>query len=91
MITAKEARKLAKVPDEDIIKEQLEYAAKEITDAAKAKRRFVNLTSDFFVRGGYDLDPTYKVVVEKLTELGFKVKFFYEERQFVNMYTIVEW
>lgn len=91
MITAKEARELAGPTFEEKVNQALEYAYKEIQNAAENKRRSVNLTTDFWTRGGYDSTEEYKSACEKLRELEFSVRFVYEERQFVNMYTFVEW
>jgi len=91
MITAKEARELAGPTLEEKVSEQLEFANREIKNAAEFKRRSVQLHSEFWTHGGYRMSEEYEAAVEKLKELGFEVEFFYEERQFVNMYTIVKW
>lgn len=91
MITAKEARELAGPTFEEIVKEQLEFAYERIKLAAENKHRRVNLTNEFWSRGGYSGTDEYKAAVKQLKVLGFEVEFFYEELQFVNMYTIVKW
>jgi lipid II:glycine glycyltransferase (peptidoglycan interpeptide bridge formation enzyme) len=91
MITAKEARELAGPTFDERVKDQLEFAYKEIKTAAENKKRKTVLRSDFWVRDGYSGTDEYKAAVKKLKDLGYTVEFFYEERQFVNMYTIVEW
>lgn len=100
MITAKEARELAGPTPEEVVKEQLEFAYERIKLAAENKRRSVNLTNEFWSRGGYSgtdeykaavKQDEYKAAVKQLKVLGFEVEFFYEELQFVNMYTIVKW
>lgn len=91
MITAKEARDLAGPTFEERVEEQLELVYEQIKTAAEKKNRKTLLTSDFWTRGGYNNSNEYKAAVKKLEELGYTVKFFYEEYQFVNMYTIVEW
>jgi len=87
MITANEARNLAG----PTIDERVEDAGKVIEEAAKAKKRKVALHDPFWVNGGYSKSDDWKQGVAKLEKLGFKVSFYYEERQFVDMYTIVEW
>ena len=91
MITAKEARELAGPTFEERVKEQLDHAYKQIQSAAEKKLRSVNLTTEFWTRGGYYFTKEYKSACDKLKELEFTVRFVYEERQFVNMYTVVEW
>lgn len=91
MITAKEARDLAGPTFEERVKEQLEFAYERIKLAAENKHRSVNLTNEFWSRGGYSGTDEYKAAVKQLKVLGFEVEFFYEELQFVNMYTIVKW
>ena len=91
MITAKEARQLAGPTPEEVVKEQLEFAYERIKLAAENKRRSVNLTNEFWTRDGYSGTDEYKAAVKQLKVLGFEVEIFYEELQFVNMYTIVKW
>lgn len=88
MLTAQEARKLAGV---DEIQKHVENALKEIEEAAKKGERFVHLHDDFWVSSGYSRTKDYNEACERLRKLGYEVKFFYEERQFVNMYTVVKW
>lgn len=87
MITADEARALSGPSVEDYV----EAACEGIRKAAMEKKNMVALVGDFWCRGGYDNTESYKQAVKMLEELGFKVEFFYEELQFVNMYTIVKW
>ena len=91
MITAAEARELAGPTFEERVAGELEHAYAKIHEAAKNKRRSVNLVNEFWTRGGYNSTPEYKAAVKKLEEFGYKVWFHYEELQFVNMYTVVEW
>ncbi|WP_404991209.1 hypothetical protein [Cupriavidus pauculus] len=77
--------------------ERVDAALDKIREAAEHKKRSVALHDEFWVNGGYGSDRStllakqYDEAVKQLTELGYKVRFFYEERQFVDMYTIVEW
>lgn len=90
-ITAREARKLAGVADEQLIKEEVEKVYSLIRNAANDGRRILKLYTDFWVNGGYKSSPEWKAATKMLQDDGFSVKFYYEELQFVDMYTIVEW
>lgn len=91
MITAEEARELAGPTLEERVEQELERVYKEIKAAAEKKMRSLNLTTEFWTYGGYNYTDAYKECYRQLEKLGYKVKFVYEERQFVNMYTRVEW
>lgn len=86
-ISVEEARQLAARP----VEEALKYAYTAIRKAATEKKYEVNLTSDFWVYEGYNGTKSYAEARNALVDKGFTVEFFYEERQFVNMYTIVRW
>ena len=86
-ITAQEARELAG----PTVSERVEEVYPKIREAAEKKRRRVALHEDFWVNGGYRGTKEWKEACELLRKDGFIVKFFYEERQFVDMYTVVEW
>ncbi|MCA7086098.1 hypothetical protein K7G19_21130 [Cupriavidus sp. DB3] len=92
-LTAAEAREIAG----PTVSERVDLALDRIREAAEKKQREVALHGDFWAHGGYGSDRTttlakqYDEAVRQLKDLGFKVRFFYEERQFVDMYTIVEW
>lgn len=85
--TAAMARQLAGPSVDDHVNEALELIKK----AAEKKQRSTDLVSDFWVNEGYKPTQRYKEACKQLEALGYKVKFFYEELQFVNMYTVVEW
>lgn len=87
-MTAKEARTLAGVDD---IQEEVEKVIVMITDAATKKEREIRLHESFWTNGGYSRTPEWTEACARLLTLGYDVKFFYEERQFVNMYTVVKW
>jgi len=92
MITAKEAYDIALSKNEHVnIKEALDYADKEIRKASENGRIEARLGTDLFVKGGYNNTKEYKEVKRILEALGFKVEFFYEENQYINMYTIIKW
>lgn len=92
-LTAAEAREIAG----PTVAERVDAALDIIREAAEKKQREVALHGDFWANGGYGSDRStrlakqYDEAVKQLKELGYKVWFFYEERQFVNMYTVVEW
>lgn len=86
-ITAEEARELAG----PTVQDHVETAYKLIRTAAEKKQHHVDLKSDFWASGGYKKDKEYLEAVSILEKDGFRVWFFYEEKQFVDMYTIVEW
>lgn len=86
-LTAAEARKLAGPTVTERVDEVLELVRK----TAGAKGRTLSLHDDFWVHEGYSQSDKWKEAVKQLEDLGYKVTFFYEERQFVDMYTIVEW
>lgn len=96
-LTAGKARVLAGVPDDEFVEQAVDRLLVTIEGLAKKGERKCRTgyqhvsDADLWVNGGYSPTPTYKLAVEKLQALGFKVSFFYEERQFVDMYTLVEW
>jgi len=86
-ITAAEARRLAGPSVTDRVDEVFNL----IRERATAGAHFLNLKDDFWTRDGYSKTADYQEAVKQLTAAGFTVKFFYEEHQFVDMYTVVEW
>lgn len=89
MITAKEARELSG----PTIAERIADLDPLIREACKRKARVVHIHDDWWVQCGYSNDRRneWLEACNQLRELGFKVEFFYEELQFVNMYVIVSW
>ena len=85
-ITAKEARELAGPSVQDRVDEV--YLL--IREAAEKKLRKIYL-HDWWKNQGYGGTKDYKQACAILRADGYTVEFFYEERQFVDMYTIVEW
>lgn len=85
-LTAAEARSLAG----PTVDEHVDMALDIITEAAKKQQRSVRL-HNWWANEGYQRTNDYQAACKQLTDLGYKVRFFYEELQFVNMYTIVEW
>lgn len=85
-ITAAEARKLAG----PTVQERVDEVYPKIREAATKGERSIHL-HDFWAHEGYSKTAEYKQACMILEGEGYKVRFFYEERQFVDMYTIVEW
>lgn len=86
-ITADEARKLSGPSVQD----RVDSVYLLIRESAAKGGRHINLHDDFWARGGYSGKPDWKQACEILRKDGFTVDFFYEERQFVDMYTVVKW
>ena len=86
-ITAQEARTLAG----PTVQERVDEVYSLIREAATEKKRFVSLRDNFWVNEGYSKTKGYQQDCMILEGDGYKVTFYYEERQFVDMYTIVEW
>ena len=86
-ITAAEARKLAG----PTVQEQVDLVYPLIREAAEKGKRSITLHDDLWVNGAYKGTVEYKQAVKILEGDGYTVRFFYEERQFVDMYTVVAW
>lgn len=86
-LTAAQARELAGPTIDDHVAAALVV----IKTNAEAKKRKAALHDDFWVRGGYGSTDEWNAAVKQLTDLGYHVWFFYQESQFVDMYTVVEW
>ena len=86
-ITAKEARALAGPSVQD----HVDAVYPKIRAAAEKKKRSVSLHDHFWVHEGYSRTENYKEAVALLENDGFNVAFFCEERQCVDMYTVVRW
>lgn len=91
MLKASEARKLAGIGDEEEAKALVYSALLDIERLAKGGKRQAFFKTEPWVQGVYKGEPTVKLAYKILEELGYTVTFFYEERQFVDMYTIIEW
>lgn len=86
-ITAEEARVLFGMNIDPFLREA--YSA--IRSNSEKGNYGVKLTGPFWANGGYEKTPQWKAIKSILENDGFTVDFFYEERQFVNMYTVVTW
>jgi hypothetical protein len=85
-ITAAEARKLAG----PTVQERVDDVYPLIREAAEKGKRSIAL-HDWWANEGYNRTNEWKQACMILEGDGFKVEFFYEERQFVDMYTVVKW
>jgi hypothetical protein len=86
-ITAAEARQLAGPS----VQERVDEVYPLIRKAATNKQREVGLFGQFWVNEGYDRTEAYVEACDLLRADGFTVEFFYEERAYVSMYTLVKW
>lgn len=86
-ITAKEARELAGLT----VEEQVADVFAEIREAATKGKRKLSLHGQFWAYGGYNKTPEWLAAKKLLEDQGFVVSFYYNESQFVDMYTVVEW
>jgi hypothetical protein len=85
-ITAHEARELAG----PTVQERVDAVYPLIRKAAEEKHRHVTLNA-WWANSGYGGTKDYKQACDILRADGYTVEFFYEERQFVDMYTVVKW
>ena len=85
-ITAHEARELAG----PTVQERVDAVYPLIRKAAEEKRREIHL-HDWWANSEYGGTKDYKQACDILRADGYTVEFFYEERQFVDMYTVVKW
>ena len=86
-LTAEQARELAGPTVDEIVDRALEI----IRQAAINRKHECNLIGDFWSQDGYSKTHRYMQAIKQLEELGYTTEFFYEEHQFVTMYTIVRW
>lgn len=91
LITAKEARALSG----PTVDEHLARLSKTIETAAREGKQFVIIRSEPYDRWLYNGNPSGNSiegkVITALTLAGYKVGFFYEERQFVDMGLKISW
>lgn len=90
MITADEARKLAGVHRQEI-EDFLKLADEMITKAAKNGKRSTIVRDSYVSNSGYRKGEAWNTVKKILTDRGFEISFFYEERQFVDMGMTIKW
>lgn len=93
MITAEEARQLAG----KTVEEKVESLCATIRELASEHKRVCRCgydhaeDADLWIHGGYSGTKDWMEAKKILEGAGFEVSFFYEERQFVDMYTLVKW
>jgi hypothetical protein len=90
-LTAAQAREIAGPTAEERLEMRLDEALNAVRAAAGNKQRQIALHGDFWANGGYSQTADWKDACNALRKLGYEVDFFYEELQFVNMYTTVKW
>ena len=93
MINAAEARKMAGPTLDEKIDALGETIKKQASKGHRQCKTGWTHQEDLslWIDGGYDQSKDWKQAKQILEALGFQVSFFYEEKQFVNMYTLIEW
>jgi len=86
-ITAQEARELAG----PTVQERVDAVYPVIREAATKGKRDIMLRDKFWADGGYSASKDWQQAVMILEGEGYKVGFYYNESQFVDMGTTVEW
>jgi len=86
-ITAQEARELAG----PTVEERVEAVYPLIRAAAEKSERSIRIRTGFWADEGYGPTQAYKEACEILRADGFRVEFFYQELQFVDMGTEISW
>lgn len=91
--TAEEARKLSgESVEEKVAKILTAIKAEALNRKRELKTGWqYKLDSDLWVNGGYSQTEDWKAAKKILEHLGFTVEFFYQENQFVDMYTVIKW
>jgi len=91
--TAAEAKKLAGKS----VEEKVELLCESIKKNASERKRSLMTgwehkeDRDLWIDGGYNHTEDWEKAKKILEALGYKVTFYYQENQFVDMYTIIEW
>jgi len=92
-LTAKEARELAG----PTLDEKIDSLLAAIGTAAANEKRQLRTGWEYkehpelWINGGYSRTSEYRRAEEILKKLGYDVSFYYNEGQFVDMYTIIKW
>ena len=86
-ITAHEARELAG----PTVQERVDAVYPLIRAAAEKRERSICIRTGFWADEGYSRTPAYKQACDILRADGFRVEFFYQELQFVDMGTEISW
>lgn len=96
-LTAKQAKEISGPTLEEEVGDKVDALLVAIEGAAKQKRRSLKTgweykeNEDLWIRGGYSGSKDWNLAKKMLEELGYKVSFYYQENQFVDMYTLIEW
>lgn len=92
-LTAQQAKELAG----ETVEEKVDKLLIAVEKAAKAKKRKLRTgwdyqpDKDLWIDGGYSTTKEWKEAKKILEDLGYEVTFYYNECQFVDMYTLIEW
>lgn len=86
-ITAVEARLLAGPKAIDHVNEVFPLIRK----AATERNHSVKVRSEFWAQEGYKATPMFNEAVKILSDYGFKVDYFYIEKQFVDCGVEIKW
>jgi hypothetical protein len=92
-LTAEEARKLSG----KTLDEKVDGLLAAIAEAAKQHKRQLRTGWDYgadeelWIQHGYSKTEDWKTARKILVDLGYTVEFYYEESQFVDMYTLIKW
>lgn len=92
-LTAAEARAIAGAT----LDEKVDAILTRIAEFAQDKKRQLkcgwdyDYDKDLWINGGYSKSKDWIAAHKILTDLGYKVSFYYSESQFVDMYTLIEW
>ena len=86
-ITAAEARELSGPTPQ----ERVDAVYPLIREAAEKGQRSIRIGVDFWAHEGYSGTAAYRDAVRLLEADGYRVEFYYEERQFVDMGTEISW
>lgn len=92
-LTAAEARAMAG----PTLDEKVDSILAKIAEFARSQKRRLrcgwdyDCDKDLWINGGYSKSPDWIAANKILTDLGYKVTFYYSESQFVDMYTLIEW
>jgi hypothetical protein len=92
-LTAAQAREIAGTT----VSEKVDALLERIHDFAERKKRSIKIgrddcpDTDFWVQGAYKDNDDFHQAKRELEALGYSVNFWYEEKQFVDMFLEISW
>jgi hypothetical protein len=92
-LTAAQAREIAG----PTVSEKVDALLEKIREFAEQKKRSIKIGRDncpdtnFWVQGAYKDHDDYHQAKRELEALGYKVEFYYEEKQFVDIFLEISW